>query len=63
VSQSLLSGEQGVKHQFLEHGLNMNLVQDIAMVRVSERLCKEYCERFGYAGMTFVTGGFPFLGA
>ena len=31
--------------------------------RVSEKLCKEYCERFGYKEMTFITGGYPFLGA
>ena len=48
VSESLLSAEQGVKYQFLEHGLNMNLIQDIAMIRVTERLCEEYCARFGY---------------
>lgn len=63
VSESLLSAAQGVKYQFLEHGLNMNLIQDVAMVRVTERLCKEYCERFGYPDIGFVTGGFPFLGA
>ena len=63
VSQSLLGAAQGVKYQFLEHGLNMNLIQDIAMVRTTERLCSEYCERFGYEDMTFFTGGFPFLGA
>lgn len=63
VSESLLAAEQGVKYQFVEHGLNMNMVQDIAMTRVTERLCKEYCERFGYKDIEFFTGGFPFLGA
>ncbi len=63
VSQSLLSAEQGVKYQFLENGLNMNLIQDIAMVRTTERLCREYCARFGYTEIDFFTGGFPFLGA
>ena len=63
VTQSLLAAEQGVKYQFLEHGLNMNMIQDIAMVRVTERLCQEYCKRFGYDDITFITGGFPFLGA
>jgi methylaspartate mutase epsilon subunit len=63
VSESLLAAEQGVKCMLLEHGLGMSLIQDIAMIRVSEKLCKEYCERFGYQDMTFVTGGFPFLGA
>lgn len=62
VSQSLLGAEQGIKYQFLEHGLNMHLVQDIAMARVSVRLCREYCARFGYE-VDFFVGGYPFLGA
>ena len=62
VSQSLLAAEQGVRYQFLEHGMNMNLIQDIAMVRVSKRLCEEYTQRFGY-DVKFFTGGYPFLGA
>ena len=41
----------------------MNLIQDAAMVRVTEKLCNEYCSRFGYKEMTFITGGYPFLGA
>jgi methylaspartate mutase epsilon subunit len=63
VSQSLLGAEQGIKYQFLEHGLNMNMIQDIAMVRVTERLCREYCARFGYGDVDFFTGCYPFLGA
>ncbi len=63
VAQSLLGAEQGIKYQFLEHGLNMNMIQDIAMVRVTQRLCREYCARFGYGDVDFFTGGYPFLGA
>ncbi|MBN9460054.1 MAG: hypothetical protein J0H00_02400 [Burkholderiales bacterium] len=63
VSESLLAAEQGVKYQFIEHGLNMNLIQDIAMIRVTERLCYEYCARFGYRDVEFFAGAFPFLGA
>ncbi|MCD6673667.1 MAG: hypothetical protein LT106_12510 [Burkholderiaceae bacterium] len=63
VSESLLAAAQGVKYQFLEHGLGMNLLQDIAMVRVTERLCREYCTRFGFGDVEFFTGTFPFLGA
>lgn len=33
------------------------------MIRVTERLCQEYCQRFGYTDVEFITGGFPFLGA
>ncbi len=63
VSESLIAAEQGVKVQFIEHGLNMNLIQDVAMIRVTERLSAEYCARFGYRDVEFITGGFPFLGA
>ena len=63
VSESLLGAEQGVKYQLLVNGLNMNLIQDIAMVRVTEKLCREYCARFGYEDMTFFTACYPFLGA
>ncbi len=63
VSESLLAAEQGVKCQFIEHGLNMNLIQDIAMIRVTEKLCYEYCARFGHDDVQFITGAYPFLGA
>ena len=63
VSESLLAAEQGVKYQFIEHGLNMNMIQDIAMIRVTEKLCYEYCRRFGYEDVEFFAGGFAFLGA
>ena len=63
VSESLIAAEQGVKYQFIEHGQNMNMIQDIAMIRVSERLCYEYCKRFGYHDAEFFTGGYAFHGA
>lgn len=63
VSEAILAAEQGVKYQFIEHGLNMNLMQDIAMIRVTETLCYEYIQRLGYEGVEFFTGAFPFLGA
>ena len=63
VSEAILAAEQGVRYQFIEHGLNMNLIQDIAMINVTERLCYEYTKRLGYEGFEFFTGSFPFLGA
>ncbi len=63
VVQALFGAEQGIKYQHVMHGLGMNLIQDAAMVRVTEKLCNEYCRRFGYEDMTFITGGYPFLGA
>jgi methylaspartate mutase epsilon subunit len=63
VVQALFGAAQGIQYQHVMHGLGMNIIQDAAMVRVSERLCQEYCARFGYRDMTFITGGYPFLGA
>lgn len=63
VVQALFGAEQGIKYQHVMHGLGMNLIQDAAMVRVTEKLCNEYCGRFGYTDMTFIMGGYPFLGA
>lgn len=62
VAQCLLGGEQGIKQVYLENGLNMNFVQDAAMIHTSKKLCYEYSRKFGY-DMHFVAGGFPFLGA
>ena len=62
VAQSLLGGEQGIKQVYLENGLNMNMVQDAAMIQTSKKLCKEYTNRFGY-NTHFISGCFPFLGA
>lgn len=63
VSESLLAAEQGVKHQFIEAGQGMHMFQDIAMMKVTEKLCYEYCKRFGYVDVEFYSGLFPFLGA
>jgi methylaspartate mutase epsilon subunit len=63
ISEAILAAEQGVKYQYLSHGIGMNLIQDIAMIRVSEKLCYEYCARLGYKGVEFIAGIFPFLGA
>lgn len=62
VAQSLMGGEQGIRQIYLENGLNMNMVQDAAMIQTSKKLCQEYTKRFGY-DMHFVAGSFPFLGA
>jgi len=63
VVQALIAAEQGIKYLHVLHGLGMNLIQDTAMGKVSEKLCNEYCQRFGYNDMTFILGGYPFLGA
>ncbi|MDR1815505.1 MAG: hypothetical protein LBR00_02330, partial [Clostridiales Family XIII bacterium] len=63
VAQSLLGAEQGLKQIYLEFGINMNLVQDAAMMRVTKRLCEEYCKRFGYADVRFIQNNNMFQGA
>jgi methylaspartate mutase epsilon subunit len=62
VTQCLLGGEQGLKQIYLENGLNMNIIQDAAMIRTSKKLCEEYSKKFGY-DMKFIAGSFPYLGA
>ena len=39
------------------------MIQDVAMIKVTEKLCYEYCARFGYDDVEFFTAAFPFLGA
>jgi len=62
TAQSLLGGEQGIRQIYLENGLNMNLVQDVATIHTSKKLCQEYTKKYGY-DIHFATGAFPFLGA
>jgi methylaspartate mutase epsilon subunit len=62
AAQCLLGGEQGLKQIYLENGLNMNIIQDAAMIRTSTKLCEEYSKKFGY-DMKFIAGSFPYLGA
>ncbi|WP_286723753.1 hypothetical protein, partial [Pelotomaculum sp. PtaB.Bin117] len=63
VTHILLAAEQGVKHIMMEHGLGMNLVQDVAMLKVCEKLTKYYLDKFGYKDITLTTSIFPYLGS
>ena len=63
VAQSLMGAEQGLKQIYLEFGINMNMIQDTAMIRVTKRLCEEYCRRFGYNDIHFITNTNMFQGA
>lgn len=63
VAQSLLGAEQGLKQIYLEFGINMNLVQDNAMMRVTKRLCEEYCAKAGYTDIDFIVNTNMFQGA
>jgi len=63
VAQSLLGAEQGLKLVYLDFGINMNLLQDVAMMRLTKRLCREYCDRFGYTEIKFIQNSAMFQGA
>lgn len=63
VAQSLLGAEQGLKQIYLEFGINMNLIQDTAMMRITKRLCEEYCARYGYTDIDFIINSNMFQGA
>ena len=63
VAQSLLGAEQGLRQIYLEFGINMNLIQDVAMMRVTKRLCEEYCARYGYMDIHFIQNNNMFQGA
>lgn len=63
VAQSLMAAEQGLQTVYLEFGINMNLVQDVAMMRVTKKLCDEYCARFGYKNIKFIQNNNMFQGA
>ncbi len=63
VAQSLMGAEQGLRQVYLEFGINMNLIQDTAMIRVTKRLCEEYCARFGYNDIHFIANTNMFQGA
>lgn len=63
VAQSLLGAEQGLKQIYLEFGINMNLIQDNAMMRVTKRLCEEYCAKAGHDDIDFIVNTNMFQGA
>ena len=63
VSNVILASAQGIRLHLLEFGINMNLIQDCAMIQITQKLCKEYCERFEYYGNEYICGTFQFLGA
>lgn len=63
TAQTILGAEQGVKYFYFELGLNMHLVEDCATINVTEKLAREYLDKFGYKDVQFASGAFPFLGA
>ncbi|MBC2888983.1 hypothetical protein [Gordonibacter massiliensis (ex Traore et al. 2017)] len=63
TSQTLIGAAQGIKQFYFELGLNMHLIEDCATINVTEKLAREYLDKFGYTDIKFSSGAFPFLGA
>ncbi|MDR3270848.1 MAG: hypothetical protein LBT32_04990 [Peptococcaceae bacterium] len=63
LTQIMMSVEQGVKHILWCHGINMNLVQDVAMMRVTEKLADYYLKQRGHHDITLTSTIYSYLGA
>lgn len=63
TAQTLIGAEQGIKQFYFELGLNQHIVEDCATINVTEKLAKEYLEKFGYTDIKWSSGAFPYLGA
>lgn len=63
TAQTLIGAEQGIKQFYFELGLNQHIIEDAATIAVTEKLAREYLEKFGYTGITWSSGAFPYLGA
>ncbi|MGB9857217.1 MAG: methylaspartate mutase subunit E [Dictyoglomaceae bacterium] len=65
IIEALLAAEQGVKSFSVGYGECGNLIQDVAAIRVMERMTKNYLKDFGYKDVHVTTvlhhwmGGFP----
>ncbi len=65
IVEALLAAEQGVKNITVGYGQCGNVVQDVAAIRMLQRLTEEYMEKYGYEDMIITTvfhqwmGGFP----
>lgn len=65
IIEALLAAEQGVKHITVGYGQCGNRIQDVASIRVLDKLTNRYLEEAGYEGCVVTTvlhqwmGGFP----
>lgn len=63
TAQTVIGAAQGIKQFYFELGLNQNIMQDCATINVTEKLSREYLDKFGFTDTTFTSSAFPFLGA
>lgn len=65
IIEALLAAEQGVKNITVGYGQCGNIVQDVAAIKMLQKLTDEYMEEFGYQDVIITTvfhqwmGGFP----
>lgn len=62
VIEALLAAEQGVRNILQQFGLCGCLVQDVAALRVLDRMTQEYLHRFGYTGVDNFVGCSQWMG-
>lgn len=60
--QALTAARQGVKHLACSYCATANVNQDLASMRVMQRLVDEYLQRLGHAGVATYVGVCPHLG-
>ncbi|MEL7566906.1 MAG: methylaspartate mutase subunit E [Dehalobacterium sp.] len=63
VLDCLLAVSQGVKNYSLGIGQNLNVVQDVATLRVAGEICCEYLDKFGFNDVSITTGSHQWMGA
>lgn len=65
IIEALLAAEQGVKNITVGYGQCGNIVQDVAAIKMLQKLTDDYMEEFGYKDVVITTvfhqwmGGFP----
>ena len=62
IIECLLAAEQGVKNLCIAYPLNSSLTQDIAAVRIQQRLCADYLEQAGHGDVHLTQAAHQWLG-
>lgn len=62
ILQTLLCAEQGVNSICLDFSITLNLIQDVALINLSRKLCREYLSRFGHENIHLPTQTIPWQG-
>jgi methylaspartate mutase epsilon subunit len=63
VLDCLLAAEQGVKQYSLGIGQNLNIIQDVAALKIMPLICKKYLHCFGFEDIELPVGLHQWMGA